>query len=90
MSNIAEVVVAGKNPATMLRSVKATEMATELSKIGPFTVFVQPDLAFGKLASGETTELLKPENKINLTDILNYHVVKGKTNFRDLKAYTIL
>jgi uncharacterized surface protein with fasciclin (FAS1) repeats len=29
--------------------------------------------------------LLKPENKAKLTDVLNYHVVSGKINFKDLK-----
>ena len=85
MSNIVEVVVADKNLVTMLKSVKATELETELRKTGPFTVFAPTDLAFRKLASGEITELLKPENKVKLTDILNYHVVKGKTNFKDFK-----
>src|SRR6185436_11888690 len=85
MSNIVEVVVADKNLATMLRSVKATELAIELSKTGPYTVFAPTDLAFGKLASGELGELLKPENKVKLTDILNYHIVEGKTNFKDFK-----
>ena len=85
MTNIVEVVVADKNLATMLRGVKAAGLETELSKTGPFTLFAPTDLAFGKLASGELTELLKPENKIKLADILNHHVVKGKTNFKDLK-----
>jgi len=85
MSNIVEVVVADKNLATMLRSVKAAGLEIELSKAGPFTVFAPTDLAFGKLSAGKMTELLKPENKVKLTDILNYHVVEGKTNFKDLK-----
>jgi uncharacterized surface protein with fasciclin (FAS1) repeats len=29
--------------------------------------------------------LLKPENKTKLTDLLNHHVVVGKINFKDLK-----
>jgi uncharacterized surface protein with fasciclin (FAS1) repeats len=29
--------------------------------------------------------LLKPENKVQLTDLLNHHVVHGKRNFKDLK-----
>jgi uncharacterized surface protein with fasciclin (FAS1) repeats len=73
MSNIVEVVVADKNLATMMKSVKATELETKLSKTGPFTVFALTDIAFGKLASGEMAELLKPENKVKLTDLLNYH-----------------
>ena len=40
MSNIVEVVVADKNLATMLRSVKAAELATVLSKTGPFSVTI--------------------------------------------------
>jgi|SRR6185369_8725190 len=85
MSNIVDVVVADKNLGTMLRGVKAAGLEIELSKAGPFTVFAPTDLAFGKLAAGEMAELLKPENKVRLTDILNYHVVEGKTNFKDLK-----
>jgi uncharacterized surface protein with fasciclin (FAS1) repeats len=28
-------------------------------------------------------ELLKPENKVKLADILNHHVVAGKNSFKD-------
>ena len=85
MSNIVDVVVADKNLATMLKTVKAAGLEMELRNGGPYTVFAPTDLAFGKLAEGEIAELLKPENKVKLTDILNYHVVKGKTIFKDLK-----
>ena len=84
MLNIVEVVVADRNLATLLRSFKAAQLENELSKAGPFTIFAPTDIAFGKLASGELTELMKPENKVKLTDFLNFHVVKGKTNFKDL------
>jgi uncharacterized surface protein with fasciclin (FAS1) repeats len=85
MKNILDVVVADKNLATMLKSVKAAGLETELGKTGPFTIFAPTDLAFGKLATDKMTELLKPENKAKLADILNYHIVRGKTNFKDLK-----
>jgi len=85
MSNIVDVVVADKNLATMLKGVRAAKLETELRKPGPYTVFAPTDLAFGKLKEGEITELLKPENHIKLTDILNQHVVAGKTSFKDFK-----
>ncbi|SRR6266487_3713956 len=85
MSNIVEVVVADKNLATMLRGIKAAGLETELSKKGPFTVFAPSEIAFGKLTKGELTELLKPENKVKLTGMLNNHIMEGKTNFKDLK-----
>ena len=85
MSNILDVVVGDKNLATMLKSVKAAGLETELTGKGPYTVFAPTDMAFGKLAEGELTDLLKPENKVKLTDILHYHVVQGSTHFKDLK-----
>ena len=84
MSNIVDVVVADKNFATMLRGVKAAGMEVELSKAGPYTVFAPSEMAFGKMPQGALTELLKPENKIKLTGILNNHVIEGKKSFKDL------
>src|SRR4030095_14762034 len=85
MSNIVDVVVADKNLATMSKSVKAAGLETELAKTGPFTVFAPSEMAFGKLASGVLTDWLKPENTIQLTGILNYHVVERKNNIKDFK-----
>jgi uncharacterized surface protein with fasciclin (FAS1) repeats len=42
-------------------------------------------MAFGKLEGGTIENLLKPENKIKLTALLNHHVVSGKISFKDLK-----
>lgn len=69
----------------MLKSVKAAGLETELGKKGPFTVFAPTDMAFGKLAEGELKELFKPENKVKLADIINYHVVEGATHMKELK-----
>jgi uncharacterized surface protein with fasciclin (FAS1) repeats len=85
MSNIMEVVLADKNLVTMLRGVKAAGLETALSSSGPFTVFAPTNLAFKKLDGEELIKLLKPENKIQLTDMLEYHVVQGKKKIKDLK-----
>jgi len=45
---------------------------------GPFTVFAPTDAAFNKLAAGTVSDLLKPENKGKLTQILTYHVINGQ------------
>eukprot|EP01012_Entosiphon_sulcatum_P049897 TRINITY_DN68626_c0_g1_i1.p1 TRINITY_DN68626_c0_g1~~TRINITY_DN68626_c0_g1_i1.p1 ORF type:complete len:137 (-),score=26.67 TRINITY_DN68626_c0_g1_i1:20-430(-) len=85
MSNIVDVVVADKNLATMLKSVKAAGLDTVLSQKGPFTIFAPTDIAFGKLADGTLDSLLKTENKEKLTTLLNHHVIEGITNFKDFK-----
>ena len=51
---------------------------------GPFTVFAPTDEAFGKLPAGTVETLLKPENKAMLAEILTYHVVAGKLDFKTL------
>ena len=85
MSNITQVVNAEKNMTILKKSVSASGLDKVLSGAGPFTVFAPNDLAFEKLEKGVLDNLLKPENKTKLTDVLNYHVVSGKVNFKDLK-----
>jgi len=85
MSNITQVVHDEKNMSTFQKGVIASGMDQILSGAGPFTVFAHTDMAFGKLETGTVETLLKPENKIKLTALLNHHVVAGKINFKDLK-----
>lgn len=85
MSNIAQLVDVEKNMTTLKKSVHASGMVEILSGKGPFTVFAPTDIAFEKLDKGVLDNLLKPENKTKLTDLLNRHVVTGKINFKDLK-----
>jgi uncharacterized surface protein with fasciclin (FAS1) repeats len=85
MSNITQVVNAEKNMTILKKSVSASGLDNVLSGAGPFTVFAPNDLAFEKLEKGVLDNLLKPENKAKLADLLNYHVVSGKVHFKDLK-----
>jgi uncharacterized surface protein with fasciclin (FAS1) repeats len=85
MSNITQLVNVEKNMTSLKKSVHATGLDQVLSSKGPYTVFAPTDIAFGKLDKGILDNLLKPENKTKLTDLLNHHVVEGKINFKDLK-----
>ena len=85
MSNITQVVNSEKNMTILKKSVTASGLDQVLSGAGPFTVFAPNDLAFEKLEKGVLDDLLKPENKTKLAEVLNYHVVSGKVNFKDLK-----
>ena len=85
MENITQVVSNDKNMTTLKRGVTASGLDKILSGTGPFTVFAPSDLAFEKLDKEVLDNLLKPENKTKLTDVLNYHVVSGKIFFKDLK-----
>ena len=63
---------------TLVAAVKAAGMVDTLKGPGPFTVFAPTDEAFAKLPAGTLDDLLKPENRTKLQEILKYHVVAGK------------
>ena len=77
--------VAAGNPdfSTLVAAVKAAGLVETLSGPGPFTVFAPTNAAFAKLPAGTLEDLLKPENKAQLTAILTYHVVPGKVMAAD-------
>jgi uncharacterized surface protein with fasciclin (FAS1) repeats len=69
---------------TLVAAVQAAGLVDTLKGEGPFTVFAPTDAAFAALPAGTVDDLLKPENKAMLTDILTYHVVPGKVMSSDL------
>jgi uncharacterized surface protein with fasciclin (FAS1) repeats len=75
--NIVQTAVASPDHKTLVAALKAADYVTALSNAGPFTVFAPTDEAFGKLPEGTVEELTKPENKLKLQDILEYHVYVG-------------
>ncbi|ODT92856.1 MAG: hypothetical protein ABS85_07615 [Sphingobacteriales bacterium SCN 48-20] len=70
---------------TLVAAVKAAGLVETLKGAGPFTVFAPTNQAFGKLPAGTVDNLLKPENKAKLSNVLTYHVVPGSYKSTDLK-----
>jgi hypothetical protein len=54
----------------------ATPCRAPIKKKGAFAPFDPTDLTLGKLKSSDWTELLKPENKIDLAAFMSNHVEK--------------
>jgi uncharacterized surface protein with fasciclin (FAS1) repeats len=81
--NIVQVASGSKDHTTLVTAVKAADLVDALSNAGPFTVFAPTNAAFEKLGSAAIENLLKPENKDALTDILQYHVAVGVYNETD-------
>lgn len=69
---------------TLVTALKAAGLVDTLKGQGPFTVFAPTDDAFAKLPAGQIDELLKPENKKTLVNILTYHVTPGKVTAADV------
>ncbi len=69
---------------TLVTAIKAADLVETLKGKGPFTVFAPTDAAFAKLPPGTLDNLLKPENKNQLVEILTYHVVPSKIMSGDI------
>ncbi|NJR52556.1 MAG: fasciclin domain-containing protein [Leptolyngbyaceae cyanobacterium CSU_1_3] len=63
---------------TLTAALQAAGLVETLNGSGPFTVFAPTDAAFAKLPKGTVENLLKPENKAKLIQVLTYHVVPGQ------------
>jgi transforming growth factor-beta-induced protein len=88
LKDIVDTAVADGRFKTLVAAVQAAELVDTLKGEGPFTVFAPTDDAFAALPAGTLDELLKPENKQQLTDILLYHVVSGKVMAADAAKLT--
>lgn len=75
--NIVQVAASSKDHTTLVAAVKAADLVDALSNAGPFTVFAPTNAAFDKLPAGTVEGLLKPENKVDLSNILEYHTYVG-------------
>lgn len=82
--DIVDTAVAAGSFNTLAAALTAAGLVETLKGEGPFTVFAPTDAAFAALPAGTVEELLKPENKDQLTAILTYHVVAGKVMSTDL------
>jgi transforming growth factor-beta-induced protein len=86
--DIVDTAIADGRFTTLVAAVQAAELVETLKGEGPFTVFAPTDEAFAALPAGTLDELLKPESKQALTDILLYHVVAGKVMAADVSGLT--
>jgi uncharacterized surface protein with fasciclin (FAS1) repeats len=85
-SDIVETALAVNNFTILARALSAAGLLETLKGNGPFTVFAPTDAAFAKVPPQTLYELLQPENKQRLADILAYHVVPGKVMSNEVIA----
>jgi len=82
--DIVDTAVAAGSFSTLVAAVQAAGLVDTLKGEGPFTIFAPSDDAFAALPAGTVEELVKPENKDKLTDILLLHVLPGAVKSTDV------
>src|SRR6185503_9397524 len=84
--DVVKVAAGSKDHTTLVTAIKQADLVTSLSNAGPFTVFAPTNAAFDALPKGTVDDLMKPEKKEDLQNILQYHVtlsaMKGES-FQD-------
>jgi transforming growth factor-beta-induced protein len=77
--DLVQIAVGDGRFKTLVVALTAGGLVPALQGPGPFTVFAPTDAAFAKLPAGTIDDLLKPQNKPKLIQVLTYHVVAGRT-----------
>jgi uncharacterized surface protein with fasciclin (FAS1) repeats len=84
--DIVDTAVAAGSFTTLVAAVGAAGLVDTLKGEGPFTVFAPSDDAFAALPAGTVDDLVKPENKAKLTEILLLHVMPGTVMAADVSG----
>ncbi len=75
--NVLQIAIGSPDHTTLVAAVQAAELENVLVNAGPLMVFAPTNAAFAALPEGTVEDLLKPENKDALANILKFHVTPG-------------
>jgi uncharacterized surface protein with fasciclin (FAS1) repeats len=89
-TNIVNIAGHSKDHTTLVAALKAADYVDSVSNPGPLTVFAPTNAAFDKLPKGTLDELVKPEKKEDLRNILKYHVAVSTYQQKDFKDGQVL
>lgn len=86
-TTVLSIAIGSKDHTTLVAAVKAAQLENVLVNAGPLMVFAPTNEAFAALSEGTVENLLKPENKEALANILKYHVTPGNYSKDFLKKF---
>lgn len=66
------------------QAARAAGIDATLAGPGPYTVLVPSDQAFAALPAGAMEEMMQPQGRARLTDILTYHILPGTVLAEDI------
>jgi len=88
VDDIVDTAIAAGDFDTLVTALRAADLTQTLKGPGPFTVFAPTDRAFDQLPAGLLDQLLQPESKDLLTEILTFHVASGELFASDVVQAT--
>ena len=85
--NVLQIAIGSPDHTTLVAAVQAADLENALVNAGPLMVFAPTNEAFAALPEGTVDNLLKPENKDALANILKHHVTPGNYSKDFLKNF---
>jgi len=85
--NVLQIAIGSPDHSTLVAAVQAADLENVLVNAGPLMVFAPTNAAFDALPEGTVEDLLKPENKDALANILKHHVTPGNYDKEFLKKF---
>ena len=85
--NVLQIAIGSQDHTTLVAAVQAADLENALVNAGPLMVFAPTNDAFAALPEGTVENLLKPENKDALANILKHHVTPGNYSKDFLKKF---
>nr|AWJ66265.1 putative Sensory subunit of low CO2-induced protein complex [uncultured bacterium] len=85
--NVLQIAIGSPDHTTLVAAVQAAGLENVLVNAGPLMVFAPTNEAFAALPEGTVENLLKPENKDALANILKHHVTAGNYSKDFLKKF---
>ncbi len=74
------------NFTVLLDALEAAELTETLQGEQEYTLFAPDDDAFGDIPEADLDELLEPENRDDLVELLSYHLIEGEITSGDVAA----
>lgn len=81
---IAEALTGSADHSSFMQAVDSAGMREALRGTGPYTVFAPTNAAFAAIPEDARRNLMAPEQRQQLTDLLSYHIVPGTVTAADL------
>jgi len=85
--NVLQIAIGSPDHSTLVAAVQAADLENALVNAGPLMVFAPTNAAFDALPQGTVENLMKPENKEALANILKHHVTPGNYSKDFLKKF---
>lgn len=86
LGNLVEQATSSEQFQTLTKAIEAAGIEEILAQEGPYTVFAPTDEAFAELPPETLEQLLLPENREVLGQLLSYHVVPGAITSSEIQS----